>query len=238
MEVWKSRNLNYHLPSKLRISIQNYSDWIIYNDIFVRGEYDEPINNALDRMTMNSRSFNVLDLGANVGFFTLRVIDRMRERAMSAQCEFILVEGSPATFSILKQRLREQPSLPPHIAPILGLVGLPAGKGAIRQYDFHGENRLAAGRLSDGAVAVDYINLSEKVPMQPIDLLKCDIEGSEQAMLENYPDLLKKTRAAVFELHHMQCDTEKCFRLLKEAGFTRKTVLRETDLMSVCHFQR
>ena len=63
-------------------------------------------------------------------------------------------------------------------------------------------------------------------------LLKCDIAGAELLFLENYEDLLGKVRNAVFELHHEQCDTNKCRKILLKSGF-RETVLRATPTFSV-----
>jgi hypothetical protein len=69
-------------------------------------------------------------------------------------------------------------------------------------------------------------------PVGQIDLLKCDIEGAEFLFVENYEDLLGKTRNAVFELHHEMCDTERCREILVTSGF-RETVLRTTPTFSV-----
>ncbi len=84
--------------------------------------------------------------------------------------------------------------------------------------------------LADPHQFIDLSILMEKVG--EIDLLKCDIEGAELLFLENYGDLLGKVRNAVFELHHEQCDTNKCRDILLKSGF-RETVLRATPTFSV-----
>jgi hypothetical protein len=56
------------------VKVASKGEWWVYNDIFVDGEYDMPIHTALeDRSPV--RPFIVLDLGANVGYFALRVLD-------------------------------------------------------------------------------------------------------------------------------------------------------------------
>src|SRR3984885_479215 len=66
-------NLEHTLDSGLTVKVASKGEWWIYNDIFVNGEYDVPIQAALD--TSSARPFVVLDLGANVGYFAFRVID-------------------------------------------------------------------------------------------------------------------------------------------------------------------
>ena len=81
---------------------------------------------------------------------------------------------------------------------------------------------------------VAYIDLLLLLAREPvIDLLKCDIEGAELLFIQNYPDLLRKVRVAVFELHDHLCDTQQCRRLLREYGFTQQAVLRQSESDSI-----
>jgi len=70
-----------------------------------------------------------------------------------------------------------------------------------------------------------------------IDFSKCDIEGSELMFIENYGDLLRKVRYAVFALHHDLCDTEKCLSILESLGF-QQTISRANDSCSVSFHSR
>ena len=67
-----------------------------------------------------------------------------------------------------------------------------------------------------------------------IDILKCDIEGAEQRLIENYGDILRKTRVAVFEFHRDRCDTQRCRALLRDYGFTNAATMREGAAYSLC----
>jgi hypothetical protein len=89
-----------------------------------------------------------------------------------------------------------------------------------------------------GGVNVAFVDVDALIKDKfEIDLLKCDIEGAELMFIENYGDLLRRVRTAVLELHHHQCDTKRCVRLLESLGF-RQTILRFNDSFSVCLFSR
>ena len=100
--VWMRLNPSWTLKSGLVIRVLNYNDWMIYNDIFVDGEYDVPLKRLLEKST--PATARVLDLGANVGFFTLRLADAFLQRGRSA-FEVLMIEGSPSTYAELRQRL-------------------------------------------------------------------------------------------------------------------------------------
>ena len=56
-------DLMWKLPSGVSVRIANYPDWIVYNAIFVTGEYDPAITRALDSAA-SALSIHVVDLGA------------------------------------------------------------------------------------------------------------------------------------------------------------------------------
>ena len=74
--------------------------------------------------------------------------------------------------------------------------------------------------------------------IEEIDLLKCDIEGSESAFLRNYSGILRRTRVAVFEFHQPECPLEAETRALMEAGFSRSTLLLDQGMARTVLFER
>lgn len=68
--------LEWQLVSGIKIRLKDTSNWYMYNDIFVDGEYDTPIQQSLH--SQQDKHLNIIDIGANVGFFTLRFIDLLR----------------------------------------------------------------------------------------------------------------------------------------------------------------
>jgi len=236
--ISEKQDFGWTLKSGLKVNVKSKSDWVIYNDIFLDGEYDLPIKEALRAKGMD-RSMTVLDLGANVGFFTLRFLDLLRQSDPTAlSCRIILVEGSPKVVSDLRSRLLTDNGLKEEIRIVHGLVGERHGSARISEGDFHAMNSIYFNHQAE-TVSVDFVNLDTLFrPDETIDLLKCDIEGAELTFIENYKELLKRSRVAVFELHHDKCDTERCMQLLRDVGFNKQTILRVTPTFSVCHFAR
>jgi FkbM family methyltransferase len=232
--VWMRLNPSWQLRSGIIIRVLNYNDWMIYNDIFVDGEYDPPIEELLAGTPNGAR---VLDLGGNVGFFTLRVADVFLRRGRS-DFEVIMVEGSPSTFAELNQRLAaNEKLLQKRVRSVNGLAGERTGAAVIAEAPSHGENSIVTP--ARGGQRVPFVDLEELVrSWDRIDLLKCDIEGAEELFLGNYPDLLRKSERAVFEFHHDLCDIPLCRRRLAEAGLTQVQMLREFGRCSVEFFSR
>ena len=72
--LWRSLDIKWTLRSKLSIELHGLSDWVVFSDIFVNGEYDEAIEHTFSTMP-SGEQVRILDLGANVGFFTLRCFE-------------------------------------------------------------------------------------------------------------------------------------------------------------------
>src|ERR1700678_208621 len=148
-----------------------------------------------------------------------------------------MIEGSPKTFLELEKRIQSERQPGVSVRLIQGLVGLPRGIGVIRESAIHVKSTTVDVPAGHG-VQVDFVDLDLLMKDRvEIDLLKCDIEGSELLFIESYPDLLRKVKHAVFELHHDQCDTGKSVGMLEEFGF-RQTILRANRSFSVSLFSR
>jgi len=219
---WKGRQLAHDLPSGLRVHISTWSDWNVYNGVFVDGEYDRAIALVIELAPLPLR---VLDLGAHAGYFTLRFADRWRcahrERPFHVDC----IEGSPRVLSALRRHLI-QPAIRSHCTVHPGLVGARHGHGRISR-SIHTSINSIIEQPSLTSVVVPFVNVAELVPQQErIALLKCNIEGAELLFLESYPDLLNRVDIAVVELHARLCDAARCRALLCAAGLTCRTLLR------------
>ena len=236
--ILEPKDFSWTVRSGVKIKVLSKSDWVIYNDIFVDGEYDLTIKEAL-RSAPHDRTIRVLDLGANVGFFTLRFLDLLRQSEQrDLPHQLTLVEGSPSVVSQLKGRLLEDNTLESEVRIVHGLVGEREGSARISEHDFPAMSSLYFDQNAE-AVNVNFVNVNSLFQSgEVIDLLKCDIEGSELTFIENYGDLLRSCRLAVFELHHDKCDTARCMKILAELGFTDQRVIRKTPTFSVCHFAR
>lgn len=227
--------LDRDLKSGVSLRVASLGDWAIYNDVFIEGEYDPAIRAALAGPPGGPVA--VLDLGANVGFFALRVA-HLAFGAPEPRKNFHItcVEGSPAIHAELCRRIAATPAAAAHIKIVHGLAGQRSGSAHIVEAAFHPMTGLSAapGR----GPAVDFVDLEAVVGGATLDLLKCDIEGAEQAFLENYPGLLARTRFAVVELHHDRCDRARCRELLRDSGLLLQKVLAEDAYTSLEFFAR
>ena len=235
--LYEILNLQYQLQSGINVRVASMGEWWTYNDIFVNYEYDAAIQSGI-AVHNAGRPFVVLDLGANVGYFSLRVADLMlRNQETPIECELTLVEGSPKTFRDLQLRLGSQVRSQFKHRLVLGLVGQRQGQGVIRESAIHVKNTIMQPAGSDGT-RVDFVDIDSLMAEHAeIDLLKCDIEGAEMSFIENYPDLLRKVKIAVFELHHGLCDAARCLQALSDLGF-RQTELRSNEEVSICLFSK
>ena len=85
---------------------------------------------------------------------------------------------------------------------------------------------------------VPYIDVAAAVGDRPVDLLKCDIEGSEEDFLTSYPDLLRRVRTAVIEHHLGLNDQAACVNALRSAGLQEVTVLSEDEETTLALYER
>lgn len=225
---WGLLDLDCVLRSGLHVQIRNRADWEIYNEVLVNGEYDVPIRYALDQRE-SGRPFVVIDLGGNVGYFALRCADECIMRRVGDELSLIVVEGAPLMFHELERRLGAQPLLQNKVRLLNGLAGRKEGDAHITDSHLHYSN-IASDKPDPGSTRVAYVDLDKELARYPaVDLIKCDIEGSEFDFIDNYEDLLKKTRAAVFEFHKYIRNVDAAREKLLRYGFTRNCILRDTD---------
>jgi FkbM family methyltransferase len=225
---WMFEWLDLTWQTRVRLRVGAYHEWVFYNEIFVSGEYDQALALVLDAPRDNGAPLQILDVGANVGFFTLRAVDRLLGRGGRLDSVAITAfEANEAFAREYEARVFVDNGLGSRVRLVPGLVGERSG-AAVLYYD------SVHRRSNHSGVLVPYVDLSAELARVPrIDLLKCDIEGSEARLIENYPDVFAKTRVAIFELHRDLCDTERCRALLREYGFTHATTMREGEPMSI-----
>lgn len=236
-QCWRLLNLSWTLETGIRIDVRSRVEWVIYNDIFVDGEYGTPVDTLFLNLPENPV---IVDIGANVGMFAQYFFHRWRQtfgETGESRVRLIGVEGTPRTYRELQRRLA-QSGLLEKTGYHNGLVGRRSGEAYISTSFFHGTNSIMGQRSRFGQM-VPFLDLETLLPPGPVHLLKCDIEGAEELFLENYPDLLRRVERMVLELHPQRCDTSRCVALLADAGLTRRTVLRDSpDDFSIEFFER
>ena len=229
--AWKLLRPTYGFASGVKVVLRDDSDWYIYNEIFVEGDYDAAIDMAIQ--TTRGIQFNVLDIGANIGLFTLRAAHKILTGSNRLDFRITAVEGNPSTAERLRNCIAEN-GLADVVEVVHGLVGRKEGIGVITDVELSGNNTAVSN--SQRGHRVGYRDLSSlQISRAEIDLLKCDIEGSELEFVRTYPDLLAQARIAVIELHPNLCDTRECIEQLRRAGLSQSRLITQKD--SVCLYQ-
>ena len=234
-------HLDWALRSGVRLMIRSYADWCSFNEVFANDEYTIPIR---DTIASGSRPLRVLDLGANFGYFTLKLADMFSLERRGDDITVWMVEGSPDVCVELKRRIEfSRAKLKWSVTD--GLVGKRTGSAKFNYAREDNQNFVDESEQRDiwatkgGAEKLDYVDLSALVGEAPtIDLIKCDIEGSEFDFLQSYPDLLAKTARLVIEFHSAFGAVAEAVGRLKEMGFARSVVLRDDAQTPVIYLAR
>lgn len=242
----KRMHLDFTLRSGISVIIRNYADWCTYNDLFVNGEYKAAIDDALAEWSPNAarERLCVLDLGANTGYFTLQMADVFLHRCPVGELAIRPVEASPKVAEELRSRLII-PGTRVDAKIVNGLVGQREGAARLNlgkedTVNFVGDTGDGdQWKGTRGAETVNYADLDALTSAMPVvHLIKCDIEGSEFAFLENYPALLGKTRRVVIEFHSPFGDIARATESLKQMGFVKVQTLRESTITPTIYFSR
>ncbi len=242
--IMKRMHLDFKLRSGIDVIIRSYADWCTYNDLFVNDEYTDAIIGAIAEWgpTAGQERLCVLDLGANMGFFTLQLADIFLQKCAAGTLAIRLVEASPDVAGELQRRLII-PGGRVDAKVINGLVGKREGAAELNfgkedTINFVGEKADLWGQAR-GARTVQYVDRNSATADMPvIHLIKCDIEGSEFPFLDSYPELLRKTRRMVIEFHSPFGDIARATEALRAVGFTKVSILRESGLTPTIYFSR
>ena len=228
--IWQNLDLHRELAG-LNVKVSSLSDWSVFNEIFVERLYDDAIAQALSHAPTD-QMLQILDLGANVGFFAIRFAQLVFESDHPNRPFFIhCVEGSPRVYVELAARVTTNPRLQGHIETTHGLVGKRSGSTRMYESLFGaGNSTIPQSEHWSRPVTVPYVDLDNLTSDDKlIELLKCDIEGSEQTFQDNYHNLLRRTHSAIVEIHHRHINPEKFHQGMTELGFTNREMLWESE---------
>jgi FkbM family methyltransferase len=139
---------------------------------------------------------NVLDLGANIGYYVL-----LEHSIIGDSGKIYAVEPDPNNFSQLKRNvaLNKMDNVILHQAAVSDT----AGKTKLFLSEFSNVHSLIAGHehATDRFVEVDMINIATFLQKHPIDLIRMDIEGYETKILASIAKNAKQLPKILFETH-------------------------------------
>lgn len=200
----------YEFPSGIGVRIDSVETLSILIELFAV----QPYAAALD---LSAPSRCVVDLGAHRGLFVLFACHHLRAKG-GPDPQFVCVEADRRNLVHAGRQLSAN-GLDRNVRLVHGAV---AGQrqGEVDFYvhpRFHGRGHIqAAPRWTTRVVPV--VDLAREIPFDRIDLLKIDVEGAEQSVFQEYPDLLARTRVLVAEMHLQRIDHSLCRKILEGSG--------------------
>jgi FkbM family methyltransferase len=208
-------------PPLLAASQPGHSHWLTQR--IWEGEYDR-------RGFVPRRGWHVLDIGANIGAWSLLAARR--------GARVTAVEPHPETVDYLRRNTDRAPVtvLQAAVMPTGGSTRLYLGDADSRHSVLGAEQRSTA-RLTD-SVEVPAVAFEELIS-RGWDLVKMDCEGIEHALLESAPaETLRRMRRLVAELHGSEREMETSERRLIAAGFATRREPLEHERLSMVYARR
>jgi FkbM family methyltransferase len=151
----------------------------------------------------------VVDLGANIGLSSIYLAGR-------SGCKRLLaVEPDAENLRLAEANFRAN-GTPGELVP--AAVGPDDGKGF-----FSPARESNLGHVGDSGVPVEIVSMSSLLARLPdgamADLVKLDIEGGEQALLDGDRSWLRRVRALMVEFHPEVVEMDRLIELVKAEGF-------------------
>jgi len=159
-----------------------------------------------------------VDVGANIGGYSIRV---------AKNCKVYAIEPLPRNYKILKinEKLNNVK---------INSFNLAAGNknDKIKLYYESGKWGWASilyKRKLKEFVEVEMKTLDEIINEETIDLIKIDVEGAEDLVLEGARNCLKRTKMVIIERNE---SFPKAYRILREEGFKISKILDQNVLFT------
>jgi FkbM family methyltransferase len=168
-------------------------DWLAIREVLVEDEYS-----CIDRLFPQNASPRVLDLGANIGSFALRVFLRC------PAAQVVSVEAAEDTYQVLDANKRANASL--SWEALNNGVWRDDGPLTLMRRGVSVGHRVIEGTGDDAVQGVSLNTLLGRLGWDHADLVKMDIEGGEEAVVPAALDVLRRTRFLIIEVHSDRID--------------------------------
>lgn len=202
------------------------ADWGSINTVLLEREYE-----FVKYLLKDKQHPNVLDLGANIGAFSLFVFDI----CASAICHS--VEASADVYSILEQNCKTNSSLNWHVHQ----AAVWSSNGEIWfQTSKHISTLGAVSQQGDEVVnAITLEQLLNKLQGK-VDILKMDIEGAEEEVICASESLLSCVKHLIIQIHPVRINQQRVEKVLRQKfDFLYKVPSRSPNpvLLATCEPQ-
>ncbi len=184
-EVLKVTVTLEHQGRRADFRILRKSDYSVLREVFVRLEYD---------VDVHPEPRTIVDLGSNTGlsslFFHLKY----------PNADIHAVEADPITYQALVANVGDNPRITPHN------LAVTSEDGPVRFYrtpDATISSSIFARSKASDTVEVDGVSLDsflDRIGVEGVDLIKCDIEGAEYLVFEHFRGT-HRLRRLIGEVH-------------------------------------
>ena len=202
----------------------------VFQEIFLNN------NHFLVDAFIPTRTENIIDLGANLGFYALAL------RKRSPNCNIFCVEANPIIFPLLQENLKingcedikcvnkavasTSDTIDFSYIPEAPSIG---GKGVYSvPRKWMTPDRIHSIKVS--GITLDQID--QLFNQSCIDIMKIDIEGAEIEVLSKKANILNRTSNIVVERHSVS-DRNMIINIMNEFGFT---FIYEEDAGLTCYY--
>ena len=169
----------------------------------------------LTRLIRSKQFKKALDVGANIGYFTLLLADR--------SAHVYAFEPDPVNFAILQDNIRHNNKT--NLSLFNKALMSKPGKVMLHKNTGNpGMHRVYSSVYNDGPVVpVDAVRLDDVIDDE-IDFIKMDAEGAEYDILKGMPKILSQDNMIAFEFHaytvrEAGTDPREMFDYVKEFGY-------------------
>ena len=165
----------------------------------------------LDKVVAARLAPKVLDIGAHIGTFAIWVA-----RANPA-ADILSVEADPRTYQVMCRNAEARPPRRGSWTVLHAAAGASDGDVVRLLTDGPAMGHRVDAAGTEAVMTASLPSLVDRLagPNGRIDVLKIDIEGSEEVFLCAAPDVLDRVDQVVIELHPALCDCDRVYRVLR-----------------------
>jgi FkbM family methyltransferase len=159
----------------------------------------------------------VLDIGANVGFFSI-----LLSRLVGPKGKVIAFEPLPRNIDFINQHI--QLNKLENITVYAAAVGEKTGVMRFDSSPCHSQGRLAlTGDLEVPVITLDSLSKLDN----PVSFVKIDVEGAEADVLRGSESFFKSNRPIILLATHGRKEADDCQKILSDYGYSLTIINRD-----------
>lgn len=141
----------------------------------------------------------VLDVGANIGVFTLDILSRMRSEGKPGTV--IAIEPEPNNLEVLLKNINENQEILWESTVLVVPCALGKKEGSVKIENRHGSSRISEEGSTVKMKTLESILRENKI--EKIDIAKFDIEGYESEVINSL------SKSTLNNMHHMMIEFDE-----------------------------